>query len=324
MKTKKYFLLFLTLVMTLLLAACGGGKEAGTTESGSSSKEEEKKVIGVNISNMSDEFRKFIADSIEEAGTNYPDFEFIFTDAQEDLSKQMGQIENFITQGVDAIIFMPVDTVSAPDIVAKVKEAGIPFIVVNQTFEGVEEATAFSGSSSIEAGIMQMEEVAKILDGKGNIAIMEGILGHEAQVKRTEGNMQIINQYPDMKVVLQDTAEWSRAEGLKLMENWLQSGEKIDAVVANNDEMAIGALLAIEAAGKLDEIVIAGVDATPAALEFIKEGKLEVSVFQDAKGQAAAAVQSAVKAANGEEVEDSFIPFQLVIQENVDDFIGKN
>jgi inositol transport system substrate-binding protein len=169
-----------------------------------------------------------------------------------------------------------------------------------------------------------MEEVAKQLGGKGNIAIMDGMLGHEAQIKRTEGNMKIIEQHPDMEVVLQNTAEWSRTQGMNLMENWLQSGEQIDAVVANNDEMAIGALLAIEAAGKLDEIIVAGIDATPDALELMQVGKLDVTVFQDAIGQATKSVQLAVKAANGEKVETEMIPFRTVTSENVDEFIEEN
>lgn len=115
-----------------------------------------------------------------------------------------------------------------------------------------------------------MEEVEKLLNGKGNIAIMDGQMGHEAQIKRTEGNKQIISKHPDMKVVLENTAEWNREKGLNLMVNWLQSGKKIDAVVANNDEMAIGAIMALKEKGKLKDVLVAGVDATPAALKLVK------------------------------------------------------
>ncbi|WP_396334463.1 sugar ABC transporter substrate-binding protein [Alkalihalobacillus sp. MEB130] len=319
---KKVFSLIFALVVVSMLAACGGGEEAvSDTTEGSSG---DKKVIGVSLSSVSDTFRTFIYDAMNEEAANHPDFEFVYSDAQEDSARQMNQVENFISRGVDAIIFMPVDTVAAPDIVAKVNEAGIPIVVVNQTFDGVDEATAFVGSSSIESGLIQMEEVANLLDGKGNIAIMDGMLGHEAQIKRTEGNMEIINEHSDMEVVIQGTGEWSRNQGMNLMENWLQSGRHIDAVVANNDEMAIGALLAIEAAGKKDEIIVAGIDASPDALEYMQNGKLDVTVFQDAKGQGSTGVQVAVKAANGEEVETEIIPYLLVTPENVDEFVGKN
>ncbi|MFD2215495.1 sugar ABC transporter substrate-binding protein [Metabacillus endolithicus] len=314
MKTRKRIVAVITLIMMFILSACGGGEEA---TSGNSS---DKKVIGIALQNFSDEFRTYMIDAMKKEQKNYPDIEFIYSDAQNDSAKQMNQIENFIAQKVDAIIFTPVDTVAAVDIVARVNDAGIPIIVANQTFDGVDAATAYVGSASIEAGLLEMEEVAKLMDGKGNVAIMHGQMGHEAEIKRTEGNKQIIEKNPDMKVVLEDTGEWNREKGLTLMENWLNSGQQIDAVVANNDEMAIGAIMALEAAGKLAEVVVAGVDATPAALEYMKEGKLDVTVFQDAIGQGVSSIQTAVKAANGEEVEDVMIPFKLVTPENVEEF----
>jgi len=151
-----------------------------------------------------------------------------------------------------------------------------------------------------------------------------GPLGHEAQVKRTEGNKQVIEKNPDMKVVLEDAADYDREKGMTLMENWLQTDQKIDAVIANNDEMAIGAIMAIEAAGKLDDILVAGIDATPPALEYVQDGKMELTVFQDAIGQGTSAIQTAVKAANGEKVEKNvYIPFELVTKENAAEYAEK-
>lgn len=298
------------MICALALAGCSG-------------EDSNKKVIGISLQNFTDEFRSYIIEAMEEEEKKHPDIEFVYADAQNDSSTQKGDIETFIGRGVDAIIFTPVDTVAAVDIVETVNAADIPLIVLNQTFDGAEKAAAYVGSESIESGIMQMEEVAKLLNGKGNIAIMDGTLGHEAQIKRTEGDMQIIKEHSDMKVVKQGSANWSRPEGMELMENWLQSSEKIDAVVANNDEMAIGAIMALEAEGKLKDTVVAGIDATPAALDMMKEGKLKVTVFQDAVGQGKASIETAVKAANGEKVEDAIIPFQLVTPENVDEFAAK-
>jgi inositol transport system substrate-binding protein len=311
------------LIMVLILAACSGAGQTTSEGEGQSGGSDDKKVIGISLQNFSDEFRTYMIDAMKEEEKNHPDFEFMYSDAQNDSAKQMNQIENFITQGVDAIIFTPVDTVAAVDILARVNDAGIPIIVSNQTFDGVEEATAYVGSESIESGLLQMGEVAKLLDGKGNIAIMHGQMGHEAEIKRTEGNKEIIEKHPEMKVVLEDTAEWNREKGLTLMENWLNSGKKIDAVVANNDEMAIGAIMALEAAGKRDEVTVAGVDATPDALEHMQAGKLDVTVFQDATGQGVGSIQTAVKAANGESVEDVIVPYQLVTPENVEEYAAK-
>ncbi|PLR87762.1 MULTISPECIES: sugar ABC transporter substrate-binding protein [Bacillus] len=320
MKLSKKEVTTFYLILVFILAACSGGEQTTSKVEGKSGGAGDKKVIGISLQNFSDEFRTYMIDAMKEEEKNHPDFKFMYSDAQNDSAKQMNQIENFIAQKVDAIIFTPVDTVAAVDILARVNEAGIPIIVSNQTFDGVEDATAYVGSESIESGLLQMEKVAKLLDGKGNIAIMHGQMGHEAEIMRTDGNKEIIAKNPGMKVVLEDTAEWNREKGLTLMENWLHSGKKIDAVVANNDEMAIGAIMALEADGKLDEVIVAGVDATPAALEFMQSDKLEVTVFQDAIGQGVGSIQTAVKAANGEPVEDVIVPYKLVTPDNVEEY----
>jgi inositol transport system substrate-binding protein len=322
MKKNKTILIAFSILMSLLLAACGSGGETSGDGNGESTGDSGQKVIGVSISNL-DEFLTYMQDAMKEEAANYPDFEFIFSDAQNDSTQQMAQVENFISRNVDAIIVNPVDTTSAVDIVNMVNDAGIPIIIANRTFDGVDQATAFVGSESIQSGLLQMEEVAKLLNNEGNIAIMDGELGHEAQIMRTEGNKQIIEEHDGLEVVLQGTAKFDRSEGMRLMENWLNSGTEIDAVVANNDEMALGAILALEAVGKLDDVIVAGIDATPAALEAMKEGKLDVTVFQDAKGQGATSVKVAVQAANGEDVEEAMIPYELVTPENVEEYEAK-
>jgi inositol transport system substrate-binding protein len=125
-----------------------------------------------------------------------------------------------------------------------------------------------------------------------------------------------------MHLLANQTAEWDRAKGMSLMENWIQSyGDKINAVFAQNDEMAMGALLAIEQNGRKGKIVVVGVDAIADALQAVKDGRLDATVFQDAKGQGAAAVATAVKIMRHEAFEkQTMIPFQLVTRENVATF----
>ncbi|MFC7440299.1 sugar ABC transporter substrate-binding protein [Laceyella putida] len=313
MAIRKSIVLFMSLILALTLFVVGCGTDKGN-----------KLVIGVALPDFDDKWLSYLHDGMKEYQKTQKDVEVIYVDAQNDASKQLSQIENFTLQQVDAIVLVPVDTVSAPDLVDKANQANVPIVVVNRQYKGVDKATAYVGSESIKAGLMEMEEVAKILNGKGNIAIMNGQMGHEAQIKRTEGNKQIIKKHPGMKVVLEGTAEWDRAKGMNLMENWLQSGKKIDAVVANNDEMAIGAIMALEAAGKLNDVIVAGVDATPDALGFVKEGKLKATVFQNAKGQGKGGLETAIKAAKGEQVEKfNWIPYELVTKNNVDEYIKK-
>jgi inositol transport system substrate-binding protein len=321
MKIKKKVSFFIGLICLVVMISACSNVQTNQTDSSTDSKAGEKLVVGVSLPTFTDVWLTYLHDGMKEHAAQFDDVEVIYVDAQNDASKQLAQIETFITRGVDSIVIMPADVTTAPDMVARANEANIPNIIVNRTFEGIEAATSYIGSDSITAGVMQMEEVTKHLDGKGNIAIMTGELGQEAAIKRTDGNKQVIDEYPDMNVVLEGTAEWARSEGMTLMENWLNSGKQIDAVVANNDEMAIGALMAAEAAGKLDEIIFAGIDATPEALKYIKDGKLKVSVYQNAVGQGQGSIEAAIKAARGASVEKTIdIPFELVTIDNVDEY----
>lgn len=332
MKKINTVLLF-SLVFAMILSACStGANQSGTanqstvkpTAGNDTASSNKKVVIGAALPDFSDKWLSYLQDGMKKYQGTQKDIEVTYVDAQNDANKQLAQIENFIAQKVSAIAIVPVDTVSVVDMVNRANKANIPIIVVNRQYDGVDKATAYVGSESLKAGLLETEEVAKILGGKGNIAIMNGQMGHEAQIKRTEGTKQIVGKNTGMKIVLEGTGAWDRAKGMALMENWLNSGQKIDAIVANNDEMAIGAIMAAEAAGKSKDIVFAGVDATPDALEFVKSGKLQVTVFQNAAGQGQGALETAVKAAKGEKVEKFvYIPYELVTKDNVEDYIKK-
>lgn len=318
MKAQKVFSWFMILVLAVgFLTGCNA----------QASKDKDKIVIGAAMPVFDDKWLSYLYDAIKKYDAEHKEVEVKMVDAKNDSSKQLTQVETFLTEGVDAIIICPVDTSAVKPMVEEANDANVPVVVVNRipTKDVLDKIYAYVGSESIQAGTMQMEKVAEMLGGKGNVAIMTGELGSESQVKRTEGNKQVIKKHPGMKVVREGTANYQRAEGIKLMENWIQSGDKIDAVVANNDEMAIGAIMALEAAGKLNDVVVAGIDGTPDALEYVKAGKLKVTVFQDPVGQGRGAVETAVKAAKGEKLDNKFvwIPFELITKENVEKYEKK-
>jgi inositol transport system substrate-binding protein len=210
-----------------------------------------------------------------------------------------------------------------------IKNSGIPAVYVNrQPLEPLDpkDPIVYVGSDENVSGKLEGEEIARQLDNKGNIAIMMGELATQAAALRTKGIEDVVAQHPDMKIVKKQTANWRRTEATDLMNNWLVEGVKIDAVAANNDEMAIGAIQALKAANKpMDKIVIGGVDATTDALHEMKDGNLDVTVFQDAKGQGKAVVDSALKLIKKEKFESPyvFIPFQLVTIKNIGEFENK-
>ena len=182
----------------------------------------------------------------------------------------------------------------------------------------LDKADAYVGSNDQEAGRIAATYIAKLLNGKGNIALIRGPNGHSAEIQRTEGIMEVLNTHPDMKIIFDQSGNWDRTQGLELMENWLSTGKPLQAVIAQNDEMALGAQKAIEASGRQKDILVIGIDAIPDALRAVKEGKLCATVFQDARGQGALALELAVKLCEGKPVEHTnYIPFQLITKENV-------
>lgn len=284
-------------------------------------------VIGAAISTFSDKFPTYMVDSMKEFDEKHDDVEFVFTDANNDVSRLLNNVETFIEQGVSAVILHPIDQQSVRPIAKKLKRAGIPLVIVNRRplEKDMDLVGSYVGSNEIVAGRMQGEFIAKALDGKeGRVGILEGWLGSDGQVNRTAGNKEIFDKNDNISVLAEQEGKWDRAEGLKITEDWLQTDKKLNVIASNNDEMAIGALLAAQKAGLKDEdLIIVGVDATPDALEYLGKG-LDATVFQDAVGQGISGAEAAYKLAKGEAVEKNIdIPFQLVTPENMDKFIKK-
>lgn len=281
--------------------------------------------IGVAAASFDDKWMSYMHEGFEMAAEE-AGVKITMVDGKNDSAVQQGQIDTFITMGVDAIILVPCQIQAMGPILDETEAAGIPVVAVNRLPNDPElkRLATFVGSNEEFAGTVQGEAIAEMLGGKGDIAIIHGQLGHPAEQGRTRGNKKIFDQYPDINVVLEDTSEWQRAKALELMENWIQKGTHIDAVVANNDESAIGAAMALEQVGMLDDVYIAGVDATPDALQFMKAGKIDVTVFQDAYGQGYACIGAAISAVNGESLpEITDIPFLPVTMDKVDEFIAK-
>ncbi len=278
-------------------------------------------VMGALWQNMANEFLKEIQAGArrraEELGVK-----LLEADGQGKPELQISQTENYIAQGVDAVILHPYDRDGCAPIVDKCNEAGIPIILCNSRTSNMDKSSAFVGSDDVNAGEIEMQFIADKLGGKGNIVIIHGPNGHSAEINRTIGNYNILKKHPNIKVLAEQTGNWDRAQGMELTENWLTSGNPINAVVGQNDEMAMGALLAIEAQGKQDEIFVIGIDAIADALQAVKDGRLDATVFQDGQGQGYGSVDVAYRLIHGEDVPFmNDIPFVLVTPENIDKFL---
>jgi inositol transport system substrate-binding protein len=288
----------------------------------------QKVRIGVSMALFDDVWLTLVRDAMTKSAKAHPDIEITIVDANNDSAKQQGQVENFLAQGMDAIVVLPVDTAATGPITKAVTKAGKPLVYVNRLPANLPPTVLYCGSNSIEAGIMNMEELGKCMGGKGNLAILMGELSNEAAIKRTEGIEKVCKeQYPNIKIVRKQTGNWKRELGKNLMENWLASGQQIDGVASNNDEMALGALQAIKAAGKLGKICVGGTDGSHDALVSMEKGELNNTVYQDPVGQGEKSVNAAYllakKQPNPDVVDGNkiWIPYQKITKENFKSFM---
>jgi len=287
--------------------------------------------IGVSMDKFDDNFLTVLRNGMADYAKSLNGVSLQIEDAKDDVNKQLSQIQNFIANKVDAIIVNPVDTSATEAMTKLAADAGVPLVYVNREPVDVDKLgakAAFVASNEAESGTLESKEICRILGGKGDILVIEGQLSNQAAVQRTKDIHEVIatDACKGMKIVAEQTANWDRTQAQNLMTNWLSKGLKFDAVVSNNDEMAIGALQAMKAAGiDTKAAIVGGVDATQDALASMKAGDLKVTVFQDAAGQGKGAVDTALAIAAGKTVQKKvYIPFQLVTPVNMDQFTKKN
>lgn len=287
--------------------------------------------VGVSMALFDDNFLTVLRNGMIDYAKTLDGVTLQVEDAQNDVAKQLSQIQNFIASGVDAIIVNPVDTSATAAMTKLAADAKIPLVYVNRQpidVDTLPDNAAFVASNEVDSGTLETKEVCKLLGGKGNIVVMMGELSNQAAVQRTADVHDVLAtpECSGLKIVEEQTANWSRTQGSDLMTNWLSAGLQFDAVVANNDEMAIGAIQALKASGRaMDTVVIGGVDATQDALAAMAAGDLDVTVFQNAAGQGQGSVDAALKLARGEAVDQKvWIPFELVTPANLADYQAKN
>ncbi len=291
--------------------------------------------IGVSMAKFDDNFLTVLRNGMEAKATELG-VAIQIEDAQDDVAKQLDQINNFIASGVTSIIVNPVDTSATQAMSDAAAAANIPLVYVNRqpiNVDTLPDNQAFVASNEVDSGTLETIEVCAQLKAAGkdtaNIYVMMGQLSNQAAVQRTADIHDVMAAgtcVVTLNIIDEQTANWSREEAQNLMTNWLSTGAAFDGVIANNDEMAIGAIQAMKAAGiDMASVVVGGVDATQDALAAMQAGDLDVTVFQDAAGQGAGALDAAIKLAAGEAVEQKvYIPFQLVTPANVADYAAKN
>lgn len=302
---------FVSMLAVLLLAMgvlVGCSLENNATSTNKTEKKKEDGVkIGLSISTLNNPFFVTLKEGAEKAAKE-ANATLTVVDAQNDSAKQANDIEDLIQQGVDVILVNPTDSSAVTSAIESANKANIPVITVDRSADGG-KVVAHIASDNVAGGKMAGEFIVEALKDGGNIVELEGIPGSSAARERGEGFHQVIDKASNIKVVAKQAADFDRAKGLSVMENILQSQKDIKAVFAHNDEMALGALEALEAHGMKDVIVV-GFDATDDAVKAVKEGRMAATIAQKPALIGENAVKTALKVVKGETVE-KFIPVPL-------------
>ncbi|ANL47361.1 rhizopine ABC transporter substrate-binding protein [Rhizobium phaseoli] len=293
-------------------------------------------TIGVSMQSFDNNFQTLLRQGLQARASKLTGVNLQIEDAQTDVSKQRSQVDNFIASGVDAIIMTLADTSAATGISEAARKAGIPLVYVNLEPENIDklpEKQAYVGSKETDSGRIGAEAACELLKKKGKASnaqayILMGDLAHQASRDRTSSVKATLAAGDCKGVTIADeqTAAWTRTNAMDLTTNWLTAGRPIDVIFANNDEMALGAIQALKASGvSMDDVIVVGIDATQDALAAMAAGDLDVTVFQNAKQQAASAVDAAVALAHGNSVDkEVWVPFELVTPKNMTEYAKKN
>ncbi len=291
-----------TRMARVLLCVLMMGTMAASTASAAAPK------IGLAVSTLNNPFFVDLRDgALEEA--KKVGLTITVADAQNDPNRQLSQVENFIEQGVSVILVNPCDSAAIVPAIKAANRAKIQVITVDRGADGG-EVVCHIASDNVQGGQMAGEFLAKLIGYKGKVVELEGIPGTSAARDRGKGFNEVMKKYPDIKIVARQEAGFDRAKGMTVMENILQAQPQIDGIFCHNDEMALGALRAIEAAGRLSAIKIVGFDATDDAVKSVKDGKMVATVAQKPRVMGSTAVETAKQVLDGAKV-GAFIPVAL-------------
>lgn len=336
MKLKKFLAAVLCGLLVMSTVACGTtgnpqsspAQNSGTqsTAEPSSATQGKKLKIGFSIA-LRDQWLTTLETAAkkkaEESGVD-----FTVYDAESDVQKQLSHITTMATENFDVMVVNLVNSDNAPEIISAA--GNIPIVFVNRFPNEenlVENKVVYVGSDENTAGKIQGEFLAKYFKDQGkteiNYALLMGTLGLQNTNARTaSAKKALADSGLKANEVFEDTANFERATAQEKIQQFIGSGKSFDAVICNNDEMALGTVEALKAANI--KVPVIGIDATENALEAVKSGEMAATVFQNAVGQGQGMIDAAVKLAKGEPCEKlNWVPFELVTKDNVDEYVAK-
>jgi len=318
-------------VLGAAVAACGGDDEGGgggETKSSSQAKTcgaDGKYVIGMSQANNAEPYRERMNDDIKTAAASVPQFEVKFADAAQDNAKQVSDVENFLTQQIDALIISPNEAAPLTGVVKKAFDSKIPVIVLDRKVEG-DAYTTFIGGDNVAIGRAAGEHVAELLPDGGNVVEIRGLAGATPAAERAEGFREGIKAVPGIKITAQASGDWLREKGQQQAEALFQANDDIDVVYAHNDPMAEGAYLAAKSAGREKDMKFIGIDALPipsGGIKAVEEGRLSATFTYPTNGKEAIDAAKKLLIDCATLPKEQILETQTITEENATDVYGK-
>ena len=265
------------------------------------------------MSHLSNSFTNTVADAVRQRAAELG-IELIILDAQQSMPRQAGQVETLIKNGVTGIVIEPVASEGLEKILEKCQVRNIPVVLVSQRISNDNLANCYVGSDNVESGRLEMAACLDSINQNGQIVILHGPVGSQAQTSRYRGYLDALDAKPDVQIVAELNADWNADKARSIIANWLTAGKRFDAVVAQNDEMAMGAIEALKSANMLDQVKVFGIDASPQAVLAVKTKEMTATISIQPAEQGRKAVEACVGLANGQEVAAEILVSQLVIK----------
>ncbi len=279
-------------------------------------------LVGFSQCNLGEPWRVAMNRAAENEARKYPDVEVVYSDAQQDNSKQVADVETFLRQRIDLLIISPNEAKPLTAVVARAYSQKIPVIILDRAIEG-ETYTCFIGADNRAIGRAAGEYAAQILDGRGIVVELQGLPGSPPARDRSEGFHDGISKFPGLRIVHNPVANWLREEALTQMEIALKAQAHIDLVYAHNDPMAVGAFLAAKAAGRENEMKFIGIDALPGpegGIQEVLQGRLAATFVYPTCGKEA--IETAHKILLGEQVPRRItLQTALITRENAEKYL---
>lgn len=284
--------------------------------------DKKKYMIGFSQCNSAEPWREAMNQELKREAAKHPELEFIISDAQQDNSKQVADVENFIVKEVDVLIISPNEAQPLTAIVEEAYDRGIPVIVLDRKILS-DKYTVFIGADNMLIGEAAGRYAAKLLGGKGNVVEIWGLKGSTPAQERHDGFMKGIAGFPEIKIIYEQDGAWLRRKGLEIMENALQRFEKIDLVYGHNDPMAMGAYIAAKNANRHQEMYFIGIDGLhgpEGGAQAVLNGQLSATFLYPSGGREA--ILTALKILRGEAVEKNItLPTAVIDSSNAKQFI---